>query len=181
MTVETPPKLMTADELLAMPDDGMRHELVRGELVTMSPAGFDHSEVTLTIGASLRDFVRRHRLGKVVGADCGFVIRHNPDTVFAPDAAFVAVERPQKSPKFYLGAPDLAVEVISPSDTYTEVAAKVEEYLAVGTRIVIVVDPQKQTARIETLEGARRLTIDDSLDGGDVVPGWKLPLKELFE
>ncbi len=180
MSVET--RLMTADELLAMPDDGAhRYELVRGELITMSPAGTDHGDISMEIGSSLRQFVKTHRLGKVYSADTGFLVSRNPDTVRAPDASFVAAARVVSTEKYFPGPPDLAVEVISPHDSYAEIEEKVGEYLAAGTRMVIVVNPRTRTAIESTPAGITKLTIDDTLTGGDVVPGWSLPLRELFE
>lgn len=174
-------KLMTADELIEMPRDGMhRYELVRGELVEMSPTGADHSEIALHIGSHLRAHVQANKLGKAFGADAGFIISRDPDTVLAPDAAFVRAERAVKTRKYFPGPPDLAVEVISPNDLYSEVIAKVVDYLRAGTRMVIVVDPEKQSATIDTASERTYLTIDDSLTGDDVVPGWSLPLRELF-
>jgi Uma2 family endonuclease len=105
----------------------------------------------------------------------------NPDTVLAPDVPFVRQERDLDERGFYPGPPDLAVEVISPSDTYTEVDEKVAKYLACGTPMVIVVDPRKRSASVYTPGNFIRVSVDDTLDGGDVVPGWKLPLRELFE
>jgi Uma2 family endonuclease len=179
MTVET--KLMTADELLAMPDDGFhRYELVRGELLTMSPAGAKHSRIALRIAVHLANYVADKGLGQVFGADTGFVISRDPDTVRAPDASFVRAERYVDVEEFFPGPPDLAVEVISPSDRYTEVDAKVSEYLDAGTRMVIVIHPAKKTATVTTRAGSSRLTINDTLTGADVVPGWSLPMRELF-
>ena len=181
MAVETT-KLMTADELLAMPHGrGQRYELVRGELITMSPAGADHSSIAALILTSLTQYVRERKLGRTYAADAGFLITRNPDTVRAPDAAFVGVDRAVKTTRFFPGPPDLAVEVVSPNDTYSEVDAKVREYLEAGTQVVLVVDAQRQTASKTTAEATTRLTIDDALDGGDVVPGWRLPLRELFD
>lgn len=173
---------MTADELLAMPDDGAhRYELVRGELITVSPSGARHAKIAARIHIHLGTYVDRHKLGETYIADGGFHIARDPDSVFAPDVGFVQSQRVVDVKEFFPGAPDLAVEVISPSDRYTEVDAKVVDYLSAGTLMVIVVDPEKQTARIETPKESRRLTIDDALSGGDVVPGWSLPLRELFD
>ena len=180
MSVET--KLMTADELLAMPGGfGKRYELVRGELVTMSPAGFDHGVIAGRISVHLAAHVTSRKLGVVLSADTGYLIKRNPDTVLAPDASFVAAARVVRTSKYFPGAPDLAVEVISPNDTYGEVHDKVEAYLAAGTRLVIVVNPRNQTATAITAAGTTHLTIDDTLTGGDVVPGWFVPLRDLFE
>lgn len=180
MSVET--KLMTADELLAMPDDGAhRYELVDGELIEMSPSSPRHSNIALVIGAHLLRYVTDHRLGTAYGADCGFIIRRNPDTVLAPDASFVRIERAVDSDGFFPGTPDLAVEVISPNDTYGEVDRKVATYLTAGTSLVIVVNPRNRTATITSPAGSRLVTIAEAITGGDVVPGWELPMRELFK
>jgi Uma2 family endonuclease len=173
---------MTADELLAMPDDGThRYELVKGELIAMSPSGELHSRIAARIHTHLGAHVRQHKLGETYIADGGFVLFRDPDTVRAPDVAFVRAERLVSADTFIPGPPDLAVEVVSPGDLFSEVNAKVLEYLRSGTRMVIVVDPRKQIAMVRTPHGANDLTVDDTLTGGDVVPGWSLPLRGLFE
>lgn len=171
---------MTADELLAMPDDGDRHELVRGELVTMSPSGTSHSRISLRMARHLAAFVERHNLGEVYGSNLGYIIARDPDTVREPDTSFIRADRVINTEKYFSGAPDLAVEVISPNDRWSEVEEKVREYLAAGTRMVVVIDPRRKTAFVRTLTSATDLTIDDTLSGGDVVPGWSLPLRDLF-
>lgn len=183
MTVE--PKLMTADELLRLPDDGMRHELVQGELRTMPPGGDEHGEIAGTFHSSLGPYVRAQNLGRTYIADTGYHLAKDPDTVRAPDVAFVRRERVEATGRlrgFREGAPDLVVEVISPNDLYTEVDQKVAEYLAHGARLVFVINPRRRTvARHRPGEPVRTLTEDDALDGEDVVPGWTLSVRELFE
>ncbi len=173
-------KLMTAAELLELPSGESRYELIEGELITMSPAGAEHGEVAAEIGARLRNYVREHRLGKTYAAETGFLLGEGPDTVRAPDAAFVRADRVVKARTYFPGAPDLAVEVLSPSDRASEVEAKVRHWLRSGTRMVMVVDPETQTATVHTPTATARLSAGDALDGGDVVPGWKLPLREIF-
>jgi Uma2 family endonuclease len=173
-------KLMTAEELAAMPGDGNRYELVDGELIAMAPSFALHGMIAGEILGSLWQHVKRNGLGRVLAADAGYVLKRGPDTVRAPDAAFVRKGRSIED-AFLNGAPDLAVEVISSSDRYSDVEAKVREYLRAGSEMVIVVDPKKQTATVHTPAGTRLLSMDDTLDGGDVVPGWRLPLRELFE
>ena len=177
-------RIATADELLRMPDDGCRYELVRGELRRMSPAGSRHGKVAMTLGAALHQHVQEHGLGEVYAAETGFIIATGPDTVRAPDVAFVGRERlldPEPPTGFWPGAPDLAAEVVSPSDAFTDVQRKVCAWLDAGTRTVLVVDPDERTV---TVFRSRRdvdvLTEGDAIDGGDVVPGWSLPVATLF-
>jgi Uma2 family endonuclease len=178
-------KLMTADDLLNLPDDGMRHELVRGELRTMPPTGLDHAERENVFGTSLRIFVRAQRLGRVYVGDPGFRLTRDPDTVRAPDVAFIRSERlPEgRSPRGYFdGAPDLAVEVVSPTDRYGDVADNVAEWIDYGALMVFVVNPRWQTVDVHRPgQPPRHLTIDDTLDGEDVVPGWTLAVRDLFD
>src|SRR5207253_1015488 len=140
-----------------------------------------HGSISQEIARQLGNHVRAQHLGKVYGADIGFVLSRDPDTVRAPDAAFVRADRVVRMKEYFPGAPDLAVEVISPNDTYTEVDAKVREYLRAGAQMVIVVNPRNETAAVHTATGSTHLSIDDTLDGGDVVPGWRLPLRDIFE
>jgi Uma2 family endonuclease len=174
-------RTMTADELLAMPKDGIRRELVEGELREMTPAGGDHGEIGMRLGWRLAQFVETQHLGVVYNSDTGFRLARDPDTVRCPDVGFIARERYARFRGVVDRAPDLAVEIVSPSDTYSDVRAKVHEYLNAGTRLVLVIDPPAQTvdvyrSRTDHIE----LTRDDVLDCGDVVPGWKLPVREIF-
>src|SRR5437867_2182088 len=175
MAVE--PRLMTAEELLAMPDDGMRHELVKGELRTMSPPGGEHGDLAMTIGRHVHAFVGRHRLGRALAAETGFVFRRDPDTVRAPDVAFIRTERipPEGVPKGYIPvAPDLVVEVVSPGDTAAEVQEKVEEWLGFGVRAVWVVYPFGPRLQLHLPDrSSRTLGPDDEVDGGEALPGFR--------
>ncbi len=176
-------KLMTAKELLAMPDDGFRYELVRGELVKMAPAGRVHGKRGNRVNVSLSLYVYENNLGETYLAETGFHLETDPDHVLAPDGAFVSREREEATPEaggFFPGPPDLAVEVVSPSDRLTEVAEKVAEWLAAGTRMVVVVNPRNCTVQAHTPEGVTEFTEADTLDGGDVVPGWRLPVADIF-
>jgi Uma2 family endonuclease len=178
MAIET--KLITAEELFRM-SDSSGFELVDGELQKMSPSGREHGWIAGKIHIRLGAFVEEHKLGETMIAECGFVIRRDPDTVRAPDVAFVCKERWTGGITYFEGPPDLAVEVISPTDAYTEVDQKVREWLRAGTRIVIVINPRNQTAAIHrSLTESTHIDIDGSLDGGTVVPGWTLPLRDLF-
>lgn len=143
--------LVTADDLFCMGEDD-RYELVEGVLVPMSPPpGFRHGETVLNVTFPVTGFVRAHRLGRTTGAETGYRLRRDPDTVRAPAFAFVARGRitPEMDQSRYLDlAPDLVVEVISPSDSRRAVATKVREYLDAGVRLVWVVDPQARTVTV---------------------------------
>jgi Uma2 family endonuclease len=177
-------RTMTADELLAMPDDGIRRELVGGELREMTPAGWKHGRIAGNIASDLGPYVRRHGVGAMATAEASFRLSADPDTVRAPDVSFVRQARLDAigdTESFWPGAPDLAVEVISPSDRYSDVREKVDEYLAAGTEMVVVVDPRNREVTVFHASGERiELTEDGVLDGGDVVPGWRLPVRDIF-
>lgn len=177
-------RLITAEELLGLPDDGQRRELIAGELRTMSPSGAQYGRIAIRFATPLDRYVPAHHLGEVFAAETGFLLASDPDTVRAPDVAFVGRERADAVGEltgYWPGAPDLAVEVISPSDLYIEVEEKVAEWLAHGTRMVLVVNPRRRTVAVHH-SGApvRQLTNDDTIDGKDVVPGWTLAVRELF-
>lgn len=177
-------RTMTADELLAMPNDGIRRELVAGELREMTPAGWQHGRIAGTIASELGPYVRKHGLGAMATAEASFRLSADPDTVRVPDVSFVRRERLDAvgdTAGYWPGAPDLAVEVISPNDRYSEVKAKVREYLAAGTRMVVVVDPDDRTVTVHR-PGSDPVELDETgvIDGGDVVPGWTLPVRDIF-
>jgi len=181
----TTDKLMTADELLRLPDDGQRHELIAGELRTMAPSGGEHGGVAMNLSTPLDQYVRANHLGRVYAAATGFRLTTGPDTVRAPDVAFMRQERVLAVGHVtgYLpGPPDLAAEVVSPNDRPAEVEEKVASWLAHGTRLVLVVDPRQRTVRVYRPGiPARTLAEQDVVSGDDVVPGWTLPVRALFE
>ena len=177
-------RAVTADELFRMPDDGCRYALVRGELQRMTPAGFDHGAVIMNLAAPLAQHVKTGRLGVVCGAETGFVLARGPDTVLAPDIAFVRRERIPAAGRprtFWDGPPDLAVEVRSPGDSRREVAEKVAAWLASGVLAVWVADPSDASVTIhEHHEAPRRLGESDTLDGAPLLPGFRVPVAEIF-
>lgn len=182
MTTELLP--VTAGELLSLPDDGIRRELIRGELRQMAPAGFRHGHVAGRIHNRLGPFVEEHALGIVCAAETGFRLATDPDTLRAPDVAFVSRERLAEAGEpdgFFPGAPDLAVEVVSPNDSYRDLHEKVLGWLRAGARMAIVADPASRTVTVYRPGGeAEVLTADDTLDGDDVVPGWRVLVGEFF-
>ncbi|MCU0493716.1 MAG: Uma2 family endonuclease [Chloroflexaceae bacterium] len=167
-----------------MPEDGARRELVQGEVRWMSPAGFHHGRLVMNIATPLDQHVRQHQLGVVCAAETGFLLATNPDTVRAADVAFIRQERIANTPQpegYWHGAPDLAAEVISPNDLYTDVDEKVTDWLEAGTRMVIIINPRKRTVTVyRSLLQIVVLREQDTLDGSDVVPGWTLPINDLF-
>lgn len=174
----------TAEELLRMPDDGYRYELVRGELRKMAPAGSEHGHIAGEVLAELRNHVKANGLGRTYVAETGFEIYSDPDTVRAPDAAFVSRERVEATGRvtgYFPGAPDLAVEVVSPNDTHSEVVEKALEWLEAGCRMVLVVEPKRKTVTVyRSREDICILAEGEVIDGADVVPGWRLPVAEIF-
>ena len=175
----------TAEELFRMPDDGLRHELVKGELRTRTPAGSKHSSIVIKLASLLLQHVEAHSLGEVFGPDTGFKIAESPDTVRAPDVAFVKEQRipaGELTEKFWPGAPDLAIEVISPTDTLYELDEKIEEYITSGVTLVWVVDPKKRTVTVyQTGANPEVLGEGDQLDGRPVLPDFQYPVAKLFE
>lgn len=178
--------LLTGDDLLRMSaaqEACYRFALVEGELKKMPPTGGPHGEMAINLGAHLLAHVRQRRLGHVVG-DVGFYLRRDPDTVRAPDVAFIRAARVPagKLPEgFFPGPPDLAVEVVSPGDTATEMEAKVRDYLASGVLRVWVVYPDTRTVVVYRPDGtATRYGEDGVLQDEELLPGFSLSLRELF-
>lgn len=182
--MSTATRITTADELLHMPDDGYRYELVEGELRKMTPAGSEHGLLANEIGWLLTEHVKRCELGQVFGAETGFRIGRNPDTVLAPDASFVRKERIAAVgiPKEYFPeGPALVVEVISPEDTAQEVDEKMRRWLAAGVELGWVIYPRGRTVTVyRGLDDIRVLTANDSLDGESVIPGFRYRVGDLF-
>lgn len=182
--MSTTTQLMTADELLKLPRGRFRYELIKGELRTMSPAGQEHGAVIMNLAAPLATHVKAHKLGFVFGAETGFKLAINPDTVRAPDIAFIArarIEREGILKGYGVGAPDLAVEVLSPGDTAEEVEEKTAEWLAAGARAVWIVSPKRRTVTVHrSQKDIKILTEQDELDGADVVPGFRCRVAEIF-
>lgn len=175
----------TAEQLLAMPADGWRYELVEGELRRMAPAGHEHGRVTLNLAWRLGQHVSTHRLGTVFAAETGFLIKRDPDTVRAPDVAYIAAGRADAARNvrgYFPGAPDLVVEVVSPSDSFSDVEEKVFEWLGAGSVAVVVVDPRRRRVTLNRSEqDIRVLGEGDTLDLSFVLPAFSIPVTQLFE
>ena len=198
MAVLAPFSPVTAEELFHMPDDGGRCELVNGEIIRLEPGGAEHGVVTARIGHLIQEFVAANALGLCCGVGTGFILQRDPDSgtptagprqrdpdvVRAPDAAFVASGRIPVTGvpvSYWPFAPDLLVEVVSPSDRLADVHVKIAEYFAAGTRLVWLVEPE--TRMVHVYRSARQVDVlgmDDVLDGGDVLPGFRSPVRNLF-
>jgi Uma2 family endonuclease len=184
-TMATGSQVMTAEELIELPRGRWRHELVRGGLRQMPLAGHQHGEVAARVLFTVGPFVQQARLGKTYAAETGFLIARDPDTVRGPDVAFVSNEtlsRIALSPQGYFpGAPDLAIEVTSPSDRRRYVDEKVAAWLEAGSQVVVVLDPRRKTGAVHRRGGqVRLLSATDQVTLPDLLPGWSLNLAETF-
>lgn len=176
-------KLMTAEELMQRQPPHLRSELINGRMIVREPAAFKHGRVALAIGAQLYAWVGARGVGVTVGAETGFTLRRNPDTVRAPDAAFISTARlPSADVKGFAElTPDLVVEVLSPSDRTRDVRAKVTDWLSAGAQLVWVLDAECVRADVYRSNGTSdRVGASGALDGEDMLPGFRLPLHSLF-
>lgn len=177
---------LTAEDLWRMGSADVRRELVDGEVIEMAPAGGVHGRVTGRMASRLAQHVEARGGGEVLAGDVGFVLGlpGDPERVRAPDVAFVSAARlpdGRLPVGFVRGAPDLAIEVLSPSDNPVEVQQKVRDYLEAGARLVWVVAPQAATVTVYRPDGSARLVREpESLDGETVLPGLDIPLSDLF-
>ncbi len=174
-------QFVTAEQLLSMRGPG-RRELIAGEVREMTPAGHMHGRIANNLSFLLSAHVRRAELGLVYAAETGFLIAREPDTVRAPDVAFVGRDRAvADAPGYFPGAPDLAVEVVSPDDRVQDLEEKTQAWLAAGTKLVWVVWPNTRTVSVHR-PGAPVATLreDEELDGGDVVPGFACRVGDVF-
>ena len=177
---QSPP--VTGEELYRMGDLG-RTELVKGEIVHMSPTGFTHGRIENRIGRVLDNFVVKQSLGEVVSGEVGIYTGRNPDTVRAADVAFISTERiAQVKSKSYLDvAPELVVEVLSPDDAWSGLMEKLDEYFASGVKVVWVADPRtRQIYVYHSMTSVERFAEQGTLTGGDVLPGFSVLVAELF-
>ncbi len=184
-------KLYSADELWELsrqPEYREKHlELSKGRLIEMSPSGGEHGNIAAVMAGYLFIFLLSNKIGRHTIAEAGYILytdENGKDTVRVPDVGFVLNEHIPEGglPHKYIPfAPDLAVEVVSPNDTLAEIETKISEYLHYGTRMILFIHPDSQTVYVYTPDSTRRLTMDDTLDGGDLLPGFSLPVRTLFE
>ena len=176
--------LLTAEDLARLPDDGMRYELWDGELIEMSPAEGEHGWLSADYARLIGTFVVAHELGEVFDSSTGFWLGENPDSVVAPDIAFVRENRlpPDGTWKgFFRFAPDLAVEVVSPSERGPGIAAKIARYLAAGTALVVVVTARHRRLTLHRADQPPlELNIEDDFTCDDLIPGLRIPVAAIF-
>jgi Uma2 family endonuclease len=176
-------KLWTIEDLEAQEDNGVRYELLRGELIEVPGAKFQHWYLVGRLLRILGDFVDLHGLG-AVGSNGAFAIRRDPDSLLIPDVAFVRADRiPPADTDWdvYLGAPDCAFEVVSPSDSARDVHDKILEYLDGGVRVVVAFWPRSRSVSVHRPGGdTREFRMGDVLELDDVIPGFRLPIADIF-
>ncbi len=176
---------MTADEYFVLPDDGRHKELVRGRVVEMNMPGFEHGEICVTIASILRAYVSERGLGRVVGNDSGILTERDPDTVRGADVSFYSYARVPRGrrPKGYPGvSPELVIEVLSPSDTWSRILGKVSEYLEAGVLVVCVVDPNQGKVFVYRADSpAIELTEEDEFALPDLLPDFHVPVGRFFD
>lgn len=180
-------RFYTVHDLMNMPDDGNRYELDEGELIIMPPPGFAHARLSAQFLILLGVFVKANDLGIVIGSDGGYLLYRNPstgrETVRIPDVSFISKTNrsAQGDDQIYAGAPDLAIEVISPSETHKMIQHKLRNYFRYGVKVVWLVYPLTRQIDVYTsLEEAVTFDGDSVLSGGELLPGFTLNLRDLF-
>ena len=180
--MSTTRKSVTAEELLRMPRDGKRYELVRGVLTEMAPTGNPHRETVGRIDTALGNYSDQNDYGSSGAGEPGYLLEIGPDTVRAPNVVWIAPGRIPPGTREYPNlAPDLAVEVRSPSESFPQITAKAEMWLSYGTQVVWIADPERTTVTVHRPGvSPRTLTEDEDLDGGELLPGFSSPVWRLF-
>ena len=179
-------KVWTEEELQSLPADGFMHELVQGELVISPKNNPFHGDICVDLSTAMKNFVKARRLGAVWDSSTGFWM--NNRNCRAPDISFIPKARLQKlgikrtSRKFFPGAPDLAIEVLSPSNTRKEINERLEDFFASGTQIAWLIDPETESVEIcHSVTQRQNLGLGTELDGEHLLPGFRYPIAELFK
>ena len=185
VTVEAPKKVWTEADLLALPEDGYAHELVNGELVMSPKNDFYHGHICSRLLAALVHFNEPRRLGAILDSSTGFwMVNRNcraPDISFVSRARLQALGFKRSTRSFFPGAPDLAVEILSPNNTRAEIDERLKDFFASGTRLVWVIDPESQLAEVcHSLTERRLVGSGGLLEGEELLPGFRYPIADLF-
>jgi Uma2 family endonuclease len=173
----------TLADLERMPEDGMHREILYGELIELPPPKLRHEEIASHFLASLNVFNSRSKLGRVYGSSMGYKVLGDVRTWIEPDVSFLLMQRVQanKGKDYADGAPDLAIEIISPSESAQDVEAKTDAYFRGGAHAVVVVYPKPRIVRLHLSDGsARTLRAGDVLTIPELLPGWELPIEDIF-
>jgi Uma2 family endonuclease len=183
--MSTSTALVTAAELLELPRGQYRYELINGELKTMSPSGHNHGRICAFLTMFLAQFVLNQKLGDVYGAETGFIVTSNPDTVLAPDVAFITEARARQfrqTPGYWPGPPDLAVEVLSPAETGPKTKKKVAQWLEYGAQQVWIVNSKNETVTIYRSAGdSTTFGLEETLEADDLLPGFRVAVADFFK
>ena len=183
--IQIKPKLLTAEDLLRLYSEGVRGELIRGELCETVSAGWKHGQIVMNLGGEIRNFVRPRRLGSLAGSDSGVLLERDPDTVREPDLAFISAERlplNEDVPGYSELVPDIVVEVASPSDSRRSVHDKARMWRSYGAPLVWAVYPGTRSVDVHRADGSIvTLSEDDTLDGGEVLPGFSILVRDIFD
>jgi Uma2 family endonuclease len=186
LTVEAPKKVWTEAELQALPEDGFIHEVVNGELVMSAKNTWFHGRICSRLLIALGAFVSAHRLGAVLDSSTGFWMKNRncraPDISFVSKARLAALHFQPNSQEFFPGAPDLAVEILSPNNTRAEIDERLRDFFSSGTKLTWVIDPRTESVEVcRSLTERKLLGSGAFLDGEDVVPGFRYPIADLFQ
>jgi Uma2 family endonuclease len=182
--VETNKKVWTDAELEALPEDGYIHEVVNGELVKSPKNNWEHGDICAELLTAMRTFANAHKLGAVWDSSTGF--RMENLNCRAPDISFIGRERlrglKRREARFFQGAPDLAVEILSPSNTRRDVDERLKDYFSSGTKLAWIIDPDRELVEVCRSPTQRRLLgPGGSLDGEDLLPDFRYPIADLFK
>jgi Uma2 family endonuclease len=175
--------LITAEEYMQLPRGQFQHELINGELITMVLPGLPHGRIQVRLLAPLAQFVWENDLGEVYG-ELGFLLSVDPDTILGPDVAFISKQRLQEAGEvkgFWLGPPDIAVEIVSPRDTHLKVRDRTLRWLGYGTKQVWIVNPKDGTVTVHRSPAdSKTFSGSDNLEADDILPGFRIPLERIF-
>ena len=181
----TKAKLLTADDLLRLDSEGIKGELIMGVLHKKVSSGQEHGEIAANFVMTVGPFIKSRRLGRVFCSDTGVLLERDPDTVREPDVAFISAERQPLDVRergYSQVVPDLVVEIVSPSDRPIPVYDKAQMWLRHGALLVWIIDPEARSVTALPQSGpTRTYTEDDTLDGGDVLPGFTCPVQDIFD
>ncbi len=185
-TVEAPRKVWTEAELQALPDDGFTHEVVNGDLVMSPKNNFYHGDICSELLTAMRLFAKKNRLGAVLDSSTGFWMKNRncraPDISFVSRARLQALGFKRSTSTFFPGAPDLAVEILSPNSTRAEMDERLKDFFASGTKLAWIIDPSAQRAEIcHSLTHRELVGSGGFLEGEDLLPGFRYPIADLFE